>query len=184
MREAGLPHGPGQDRPGAAAVVVFQPNRIDPGFASGPGPMTFGERLLSCTVETLDRCPEIQGFLLVAPDALEQEAAAFVRRSTKFLAALRPGPTIWESVRSAVQALPAEFELVLVHDAARPLASPELFARVVRALDGADAVVPEVPVGDTVKLVEEGRVRETIPREGLAMAQTPQGFRRRVLLAG
>jgi 2-C-methyl-D-erythritol 4-phosphate cytidylyltransferase len=120
----------------------------------------------------------------VAPHGLEGEAAGAGRRSWKFLGVVTAEPTAWGSVRQAVHLLPPEFDLVVVHDAARPLASPELFARVVQALEGADAVVPHGPVSDTVKRVEQGRVRETIPRQSLAMVQTPQGFRRRALETG
>ena len=87
------------------------------------------------------------------------------------------------SVRRAVEALPAEFDAVVCHDVARPLAGPKLFAAAVEALAGADGVVPVVPIVDTVKRVRDMAVTETIDREGLAAAQTPQAFRRVALEA-
>jgi len=71
-----------------------------------------------------------------------------------------------------------------VHDAARPLASRALFARVVAAVRaGADAAIPGVPVADTVKRVRDHVVVETVPRDDLVAVQTPQAFRRAALEA-
>lgn len=69
-----------------------------------------------------------------------------------------------------------ETSSVVVHDAARPLATPALARAVLDALSEADAAVPAVPVEDTVKTVEGGRVVETLDRTGLWAVQTPQAF--------
>jgi len=67
---------------------------------------------------------------------------------------------------------------VLIQDAARPFASAALLTRVIGALDAADAVLPVVPVANTLKRIRaDGTVAETVPRENLAGAETPQGFR-------
>ena len=69
---------------------------------------------------------------------------------------------------------------MLIHDAARPFVSPELITRVVAALATSDAVIPALPVSNTLKAVDAaGRVTATVPREGLYAAETPQGFRYR-----
>lgn len=87
-------------------------------------------------------------------------------------ASTRPG-----SVRRGLAAVPPDTEVVVVHDAARPLATARLFAAVVAAVGaGADGAVCAVPLGDTVKRVEEGRVVETVDRDGLWAVQTPQAF--------
>lgn len=93
------------------------------------------------------------------------------------------GATRQESVRRALEGLAAD--VVLVHDAARPLAPSELADDVARCvLDGADAVVPVLPVADTVKEVDAfGQVVRTVDRDILRLVQTPQGFKRGVLLA-
>lgn len=81
------------------------------------------------------------------------------------------------SVRAGLAALPGEVEHVLVHDAARALTPPALVRAVVAALHaGAAAVVPAVPVTDTIKTVTDGVVTGTPPRCGLRAVQTPQGF--------
>ena len=81
------------------------------------------------------------------------------------------------SVRAGLAAVPHEAEVVVVHDAARPLASAGLFERVVAAVrDGADGAVPGLPVADTVKVVDDGVVTETLDRTRLVAVQTPQAF--------
>ena len=89
------------------------------------------------------------------------------------------GRTRAESVRNGLAAVPMDATIVCVHDAARPLATPALFRRVVDAVAaGADGVVPAVAVTDTIKLIDdEGTVVETPPRERLVAVQTPQAFR-------
>lgn len=97
------------------------------------------------------------------------------------------GETRQQSVRLALAVLPADVDVVLVHDAARPLAPPELVDAVASAVRaGAPAVVPGLPVTDTVKQVgpADGRgwpVTQTVDRSILRAIQTPQGFRRDVL---
>ncbi len=95
------------------------------------------------------------------------------------------GPRRRDSVAAGVAALGPAVDMVLVHDAARPLADAALARRVADRLlgGGADAVVPVVPVRDTIKRLAGGRVVETVARSGLAAAQTPQGFRVAALAA-
>jgi len=93
--------------------------------------------------------------------------------------AVRPGgATRAASVRAGLAALPDGTDVVVVHDAARPLASPALFDAVVAAVrTGADAAVPAVPLADTVKRVADGHVTATVSRDDLVAVQTPQAFR-------
>ena len=90
------------------------------------------------------------------------------------------GPTRAESVRCGLAEVPAEAEVVVVHDAARPLASAALFSAVIAAVTegGADGAVPGLPVSDTIKVVDEARtVTRTLDRATLVAVQTPQAFR-------
>ena len=93
------------------------------------------------------------------------------------------GETRQDSVARALIALPADVDVVLVHDAARPLVPPEVTARVVNAVrEGHDAVVPGLPVADTIKVVDARHdVAATLEREQLRAIQTPQGFARDTL---
>jgi 2-C-methyl-D-erythritol 4-phosphate cytidylyltransferase len=101
-------------------------------------------------------------------------------------AAVVPGGTTRSaSVRAGLEAVPREADVVLVHDAARPLAPPEVFDAVLAAVaGGADAAVPGLPVTDTVKRVApDGTVLETLDRATLVVVQTPQAFRAAALRA-
>lgn len=92
------------------------------------------------------------------------------------------GDTRAASVRAGLAAVPAGAGIVVVHDAARPAASPALFAAVVDAVRaGADGAIPGVPVVDTVKRIEGDRVVATLDRGELIAVQTPQAFRADVL---
>lgn len=97
------------------------------------------------------------------------------------------GGTRQESVAAGLDRVPTASDVVLVHDAARPLASAELIRRVVAAVRaGHRAVVPGVPVTDTITAVDPAAVgataaRGTVPRAGLRAVQTPQGFDRVLL---
>ena len=93
-------------------------------------------------------------------------------------AAVAGGRTRSESVRAGLDAIATDAEIAVVHDAARPLATPELFELVIDAVRaGADAAVPALPVADTLKRVDGDRVVGTVDRDGLVAVQTPQAFR-------
>jgi 2-C-methyl-D-erythritol 4-phosphate cytidylyltransferase len=88
------------------------------------------------------------------------------------------GATRSDSVRAGLAAVDHGAEILVVHDAARALATPGMFELVIDTVRaGADAAVPAVPIPDTVKRVDGDRVVETIDRDGLVVVQTPQAFR-------
>ncbi len=97
--------------------------------------------------------------------------------------AVAGGASRSESVRAGLAAVPDGAAMVVVHDAARPLANSDLFERVIAAVRaGADGAVPGIPVPDTIKRVDRsGRVVETPDREALRAVQTPQAFAADVL---
>jgi 2-C-methyl-D-erythritol 4-phosphate cytidylyltransferase len=88
-----------------------------------------------------------------------------------------------DSVANGLAHVPEAVPFVLVHDAARPMASAELVRRVIERLRSGDAagVVPAVPVRDTLKQTQEDAVVVTVDRSSLVAVQTPQGFRSEVL---
>lgn len=119
--------------------------------------------------------PERQG------DALSEALAAAGDRRD-LVSVVAGGATRQASVAAGLAALWADVELVLVHDAARALTPPEVFERVVAALDGgAVGAIPVLPVIDTIKRVAGDEILAAVDRSELAAAQTPQGFRRDVL---
>jgi 2-C-methyl-D-erythritol 4-phosphate cytidylyltransferase len=93
--------------------------------------------------------------------------------------AVAGGDTRSASVRAGLAAVPHDAEIVCVHDAARPMAGPDLYRRVIEAVRaGADGAVPAVPVSDTIKVVaRDGTVVATPERATLVAVQTPQAFR-------
>ncbi len=89
------------------------------------------------------------------------------------------GASRTESVRCGLAAVPEEAEVIIVHDAARPLASDALFRAVIAAVanGGADAAVPGLPLSDTIKVVDGAQtVTATLDRSALVAVQTPQAF--------
>lgn len=146
-----------------------------------------GRPLVAWTLRALEACPEVDDVVLVASGEVASAAAGSA--AAKLVGVVPGGDTRQASVAAGLAALPARADLVLVHDGARPFVSPGLVARVVRAAREAGAAVPVLPVVDTLKRVaaDESPARdtilETVPREALARAQTPQGFRRGVLEA-
>ena len=94
------------------------------------------------------------------------------------------GPSRSASVRAGLAVVPDDADIIVVHDAARPLAPVDLFQRVIAAVRaGADGAVPGLPVPDTVKRIDpaSGRVVETPDRAALRAVQTPQAFAAAVL---
>ncbi len=86
-----------------------------------------------------------------------------------------------DSVAAGLAAVPPDADLILVHDAARPVLKPELVGRVLSALGSALAVIPAVAVTDTLKVVDGGMVTATPDRASFSAVQTPQGFHAGVL---
>jgi 2-C-methyl-D-erythritol 4-phosphate cytidylyltransferase len=98
--------------------------------------------------------------------------------------AVAGGATRSESVRAGLAVIPSDATIVCVHDAARPLASADLYRRTIAAVSkGADAAVPALAVADTIKVVADGVVVLTPDRASLVAVQTPQAFRATALRA-
>jgi 2-C-methyl-D-erythritol 4-phosphate cytidylyltransferase len=94
------------------------------------------------------------------------------------------GPERQDSVRIALSVVSAESGVVLVHDAARPFAAAEVFRACIEAAARSGGAIAAIPVADTLKEAAQGVINATRPREGLFAAQTPQAFRREMLVAG
>jgi 2-C-methyl-D-erythritol 4-phosphate cytidylyltransferase len=142
-----------------------------------------GRPILAVAAQGATLCPGVEQVIVTVPAGSEDEAREALADVVAPLAIVPGGDSRQASVRAALAAVPAD-AAVLVHDAARPFAPPELFARVLAALDdGVDAVVPVLPVTDTVVRVRAGIVAAAEPRDELSLAQTPQGFRAAALRA-
>ncbi|MEU8182819.1 2-C-methyl-D-erythritol 4-phosphate cytidylyltransferase [Micromonospora sp. NPDC049044] len=159
------------------------------GVRLGPGRpkalrLLAGEPLLVHAVRRLAAAPSVHTIVVAAP-------VADVPAVRELLAPVAPvivvagGAERQASVAAALAAVPAGPTIVLVHDAARALTPPELVESVAAAVrDGRDAVIPVLPVVDTIKEVDADEVvLGTVDRSALRAVQTPQGFRRAVLIA-
>jgi len=139
-----------------------------------------GEPLLVHALRGLRAVPEIGPVVVAVPPADVEAVAALL--AAYDVSVVAGGASRQDSVRLALAALPGEVGLVLVHDAARCLVPASVVTAVVDALrSGAGAVVPVLPVSDTIKQVDGQRVVATVDRSSLRAVQTPQGFARGVL---
>jgi len=137
-----------------------------------------GVTILEMAAGSAAASPEVDSLVVVVPPPYDRRPGPEVGKP---LAMVAGGGARQESVRLALEAVPDEVETVVVHDAARCLASPGLFSLVIAALTDADGAIPVVPIRDTVKRVRDGFVVGTEARGGLAAAQTPQAFRAQTL---
>ena len=140
-----------------------------------------GEPLLVHAVRALRAAPSVGAVVVAAPAGQVADVIALLQAYDVLVVA--GGPTRQDSVGLALRALPADVDLVLVHDAARCLTPVAVIEQVIERLQaGAPAVVPVLPVVDTIKQVDAGGVVvATVDRAALRIIQTPQGFSRALL---
>ena len=136
-----------------------------------------GRTTLARVLELFLSMDEVDRIVVVGPPArlevAEQEVASLHPNKPVLV---RPGgESRQESVRAGIAAL-GECDYVLVHDAARPLASPALVRRVLAAAIESGAAFPAISPRDAVKRVEGNRLVESLERSRVVLAQTPQGF--------
>jgi 2-C-methyl-D-erythritol 4-phosphate cytidylyltransferase len=139
-----------------------------------------GAPILARTLRAFDECAAVDVVVLVIPaddEALVRGQVVAEHRIKKVVAVVAGGASRRESVARGLAALPADAEVVLVHDGVRPLVTPALIERVVEATRAHGAAVPVVPARDTIKRGGKGWLAETLDRSALWLAQTPQGFR-------
>jgi 2-C-methyl-D-erythritol 4-phosphate cytidylyltransferase len=122
------------------------------------------------------------GVVVVVPADEAPGAGASTGVDPAVDAVVAGGVTRSASVRAGLAAVPPAAEVIAVHDAARPLAAPEVWGRVLGAvLDGADGAIPVVAVTDTIKQVDAVGALRTLDRSSLVAVQTPQAFRAAIL---
>lgn len=135
--------------------------------------------LLAESLERLEASEWIDSIVVAAPPDWEEPVILLAEElgCGKVVESVTGGATRAASVRAALAKVSEDAAVVLVHDAARPVVPEEVIERLLTALnEGWDGAVPVLPLTDTVKRVEGDQVIETVDREGLAMAQTPQAF--------
>jgi 2-C-methyl-D-erythritol 4-phosphate cytidylyltransferase len=138
-----------------------------------------GRPLLAESLERLDRSEWIDAIVVAAPAGWEEPVILLAEElvASKVVAAVTGGTTRGASVRAAMAEVPADAIAVVVHDAARPFVDDDVIGRVLAPLaEGVDGVVPALRLADTVKRVRGADVVETLARDELVTAQTPQAF--------
>jgi 2-C-methyl-D-erythritol 4-phosphate cytidylyltransferase len=157
--------------------------RLGPGIPKALRELA-GEPLLVHAVRRLGAAPSV-GQIVVAAPAGDVEAVRELLAPVASVDVVAGGASRQASVAAALRAADASLGIVLVHDAARALTPPDMIERVAAAVrSGLPAVIPVLPVVDTIKQVDDaGRVVGTVDRAVLRAVQTPQGFRRDVLVA-
>lgn len=144
-----------------------------------------GQPVLVHAIDAANACPHVAEIVIVAGrhvDAAIREVAAGLGESNPITVV--PGGKLRQvSVAAGVRAVRESCDVVLIHDAARPLAGPDLFTACANAVFVHGAAIAATPVADTLKRADaSGSIVATIPRTDVWAAQTPQGFRRIELL--
>ena len=144
-----------------------------------------GHSLLARSVRAFDAHPEVDDVIVALPADLVEGARSRVGDVTGAITFVAGGSTRQDSVARAFDRVSETTDVVLVHDAARPFVTPGVISRAIAGAAVHGAAIAAVPVTDTVKRVardEDGAViTETLPRDAIFLAQTPQAFSRRVL---
>ncbi len=144
-----------------------------------------GRSILARSVGAFDRHPAVTELIVALPSSLVDDAPAIVGPTTRPIRFVPGGATRQDSVARAFDAVSGTADVVLVHDAARPFVSEDVITRAIDAAAEYGAAIAAMPVSDTVKRIERRDpaqiIVETIPRESVVLAQTPQAFRRDVL---
>jgi 2-C-methyl-D-erythritol 4-phosphate cytidylyltransferase len=134
--------------------------------------------MLAVAAATAAASPAVGAVVVTAPPGYEGDARGCLEGLAVPCTVVTGGVTRQASVRAALTAVTGDADVVVIHDAARPFAPPDLFSEVVEAVvAGADGAIPVLAVTDTVKRVDGGIVAGTVDRAALALAQTPQAFR-------
>ena len=140
--------------------------------------------LLAESLERLEGTDWVDAIVIVAPPGWEEPSILLAEElgCSKVSSCVTGGETRAESVKRALDEVPDDAAVVLVHDAARPYVDDTVIERVLTALnEGWDGAVPALSVSDTVKRVDGDRVVETLRRAELRAVQTPQAFVAHVL---
>ena len=138
-----------------------------------------GKAMLLRAAMAFEEASSVDGVVAVVPSSDVERAQEVLEPVRKLWGVTSGGPRRQDSVLEGLKLAPEDFEegIVLVHDAARPFVDRELIDAVADAARRTGAAVPVVALVDTVKRLDGKRVKETVDRDTLGAAQTPQGFR-------
>jgi len=140
-----------------------------------------GRSMLERSVDAFVSHPRVSDVVVAMPAELIAGAPAWLSASGSHVHVVAGGQRRQDSVANAFDAVPADAEIILIHDAARPFVSADVISRAIDAAAAHGAAIAAMPAQDTVKRVDGTIIAETLPRESIYLAQTPQAFRREVL---
>ena len=143
-----------------------------------------GVTILQRSVDAFDRCRQVDEIVLVVPPDLATDSASVARPEGTPVRVVAGGIRRQDSVARGFDASSLSSEIIVVHDAARPLCPTELIVRTIEAAARHGAAIAALPAQDTVKQRAAGDDRfvgRTLARQCIVLAQTPQAFRREVL---
>lgn len=143
-----------------------------------------GHPLIAFPLALFEQAQYIDKVILVVREDQEKTHTALVEeyRFAKVSQIVAGGAERQQSVSKALSKIPNGANAVLIHDCARPLVGEPVLRSALDGLSQHDGVVVAVPVHDTIKRVEQGRIIETVDRTNLWQAQTPQAFRPEVII--
>lgn len=144
-----------------------------------------GEKILLRTLKTFSQVERINFLIVIAAENEVEEVKKFLdaEKNLKPFAVTVGGSERQYSIANGLKLVPADSEIILVHDAARPLVSLQTIEEVTDAAEKFGGAIAAVRSKDTIKIIDEKNfVKETPPRSELVAVQTPQGFQKNILL--
>jgi len=191
---SGAPREPGRVRATSLDKIVFLARHVSAIIAAGGRGLRFGggqpkqlatlggRTILQRSVDAFVDSGDVDEIVVALPAFLAADPPAYLRSRTKPVLIVDGGERRQDSVRQAFERVGRTAEVVVVHDAARPLVTDSLIRRTIDAAFEAGAAIAALRASDTVKRADSaGRVAETLPRDQIYLAQTPQAFRVDVL---
>ncbi len=169
----------------ASAVIVAAGSGLRLGMGQPKAFVTLGgQPMLFYSLRSAAAARSVVEIVVALPEGMAPAARSLAELAgVKIPLKLVPGgPRRQDSVRHALALVSAESELVAIHDAARPLASAALFDACIATAERSGAAIAAIPSADTLKRVVDGQLVATVERAELFQAQTPQAFRRELIL--
>lgn len=140
--------------------------------------------LLYWTLSRLEKCSTLHGIVLAVPsDYLEVFKKNILKWKLKKIIAVVPGGTErTDSTRNALKVIPSQYQIIGIHDGARPFVDSQLIQNCYAAAEKNGAAILAVPVKETIKVtLKNNMIQKTIPRHQCWAAQTPQVFKREIV---
>ena len=137
--------------------------------------------LLDLCLESFSKVPGLAYVVVATREHYMERAIQAIYRYKLEGVVTKGGAEREDSVLEGLRVIPTAVKYVLVHDAARPLVSPEVIHRVLEATASSGAAIPVVWVRDTLKIVSGNRIEKTLDRSHIRAVQTPQGFKLPIL---